>query len=148
MNEDNIFGERLWEISLWAKVNRIYSKVGVFWEETTDPEEAYEVFKDSFDYLPPKAAIDFVNSATTEQVITTIEVRLYDGNLLVASAGWDKKIIDACIKDSMENPEQKRIVKIEVTLPFDFDSDGADLEEILSIASDAELLDITTVDSI
>ena len=111
--EERELPESKWIISLYEKVGRIYSEVGEFWSDTTDPELPYELFSGLINPTPPRAAIEHA-SVQPEELNREYEIRLYQNNRVVSSAVWPASVVAMCVEDYKERDTVKVVVQIEV----------------------------------
>jgi hypothetical protein len=135
-----------WSVSLYEKIGRNYTEVGVFWEDEATFEEATEIFSEVCTPLPPAVAIQEASAKEYSEPVE-FEIRICRGNRVVGTFIWTSDVVSMCIEDFKSFKTKKLLLEAELIVPEDLSEDSSewDVEEVLSIA-DVNVISISRID--
>lgn len=117
-----------WTIALYEKQGRAYKEIGVFFEDKSPRDVAFEFFKEAVTAVPTWQAIQ--HAIETEALggeIPAYEMRLIDSNnRVLATVLWDVESVTQCVIDH----KSRDIKTYRVVALAEIDSEDIEEEDI------------------
>jgi hypothetical protein len=114
MTDDWVEVEQDWAISLYSKVGREFSEIGVFFEGALVPEEAFELFSQVVSAVPSWQATDHAVSSGIENI--EYEVRLWSETKkrCFASFLWSADAVKEAISNLSPRTSHSVLINVEL----------------------------------
>ena len=126
--------EREWTIEMYYMNGRVSTKLGLLWEDECTAGVAYDVFMDTFEAMPPLAAVEHATTLLEydPEAQLRYEARLYNATNRApyAVATWPHDIMHECALDYTEQKLEDRNLLVQVLLPAETNNDEIDWVEL------------------
>jgi hypothetical protein len=147
----DIFADRGWSIALYERVNRVWSKVGLYDEGHGPYEDGAMIFADFLAPTPPRDAVIRASEAPDDVKPSEFEIRMYDEKFLIASISWGKEVIDSCVQDLRERElktvEVRLVMKVDKDLEITPEYDTTDAQMLIESSHNVVSVEIKEVTS-